>query len=79
MSTTRRTWLTLAAVLVVAVIALASLSAPTGCSKSAAPSPSVNAANTSGVVYTCPMHPEVTSSKPGECPKCHMALVKKEG
>lgn len=30
-------------------------------------------------VYTCPMHPEVKSSKPGECPKCGMFLVKKEG
>lgn len=26
-------------------------------------------------VYTCPMHPEVRSSKPGKCPKCGMALV----
>ena len=28
--------------------------------------------------YSCPMHPEVTSSKPGKCPKCGMALVKKK-
>ena len=27
--------------------------------------------------YTCPMHPEVVRSKPGKCPKCGMALVKK--
>ena len=29
-------------------------------------------------VYTCTMHPEVTSSKPGKCPKCKMDLVKRE-
>ena len=26
------------------------------------------------VVYACPMHPDVTSSKPGICPKCKMQL-----
>ena len=28
-------------------------------------------------VYTCPMHPEVVSDKPGKCPKCGMKLEKK--
>jgi hypothetical protein len=39
-----------------------------------------NAENThtvSGQEYTCPMHPEVISDKPGSCPKCGMDLVKK--
>ncbi len=27
--------------------------------------------------YTCSMHPEVTSDKPGKCPKCGMDLVLK--
>lgn len=27
--------------------------------------------------YTCPMHPEVISDKPGECPKCGMDLILK--
>jgi Cu(I)/Ag(I) efflux system membrane fusion protein len=29
-------------------------------------------------MYTCPMHPEVVSDKPGSCPKCGMALVLKQ-
>jgi hypothetical protein len=28
--------------------------------------------------YTCPMHPEVISDKPGKCPKCGMDLVTKK-
>lgn len=28
-------------------------------------------------VYTCPMHPSVSSDKPGSCPICGMTLVKK--
>jgi RND family efflux transporter MFP subunit len=27
-------------------------------------------------IYTCPMHPEVTSDRPGQCPECGMDLVK---
>jgi Cu+-exporting ATPase len=27
-----------------------------------------------GMFYTCPMHPEVISDRPGDCPKCGMAL-----
>jgi len=30
------------------------------------------------VEYTCTMHPEVISDKPGQCPKCGMDLVKNE-
>jgi hypothetical protein len=30
------------------------------------------------VIYTCPMHSEVTSDKPGDCPKCGMKLIKKQ-
>jgi hypothetical protein len=35
-------------------------------------------AKTKAAVYYCPMHPEVTSDKPGICPKCQMDLVLKE-
>ncbi len=30
-----------------------------------------------GRVWTCPMHPEVTSDRPGRCPKCGMPLEPK--
>lgn len=33
----------------------------------------------SGMVYTCPMHPEIHQSQPGSCPKCGMDLVPETG
>ncbi len=30
------------------------------------------------ITYTCTMHPEVISDKPGKCPKCGMELVEKK-
>jgi P-type Cu+ transporter len=30
--------------------------------------------NAQGVMFTCPMHPEVRQAGPGSCPKCGMAL-----
>ncbi len=39
----------------------------------AAPAASSNTALT----YTCPMHPEVVSPRPGKCPHCGMNLVRK--
>jgi Cu+-exporting ATPase len=32
------------------------------------------AASAAAAEYTCPMHPEIRSPKPGACPKCGMAL-----
>jgi Cu2+-exporting ATPase len=36
-------------------------------------------AHKSGTMYTCPMHPDVRSDKPGSCPKCGMTLVPEKG
>jgi Cu(I)/Ag(I) efflux system membrane fusion protein/Cu+-exporting ATPase len=36
-----------------------------------------NTASKPVISYTCSMHPEITSDKPGTCPKCGMDLVLK--
>ncbi|MDE3145563.1 MAG: hypothetical protein KGL19_15505 [Bacteroidota bacterium] len=36
-----------------------------------------NADTAKQVMYTCSMHPEIQSDKPGNCPKCGMQLVEK--
>ncbi len=40
----------------------------------AAPEPTGRAAPRKGVIYTCPMHPEIRQEGPGNCPICGMAL-----
>jgi protein SCO1/2 len=58
--------------LVLALSSLACVAATAG-----AQPPSRGGAQKSQVVaagYSCPMHPEVTSDKPGTCPKCSMTL-----
>jgi hypothetical protein len=51
---------------------------PAGKSETAKPKTDTQTAPADGkTVYTCPMHPDVTSDKPGACPKCGMKLVPK--
>ncbi len=38
------------------------------------PMPKAHTAANKEAIYTCPMHPEVRQSGPGNCPKCGMAL-----
>lgn len=38
------------------------------------PQPAAPSAATGESIYTCPMHPDVVSNQPGNCPKCGMAL-----
>jgi hypothetical protein len=42
------------------------------------PTSTMPATMSSAMIYTCTMHPEVTSDKPGKCPKCGMDLVAKK-
>ena len=52
--------------------------APSGTPATKAPEPVPGkGAKQEPTIYTCPMHPEVTSDKPGHCPKCGMELVPK--
>lgn len=60
----RRRWL-MVGILAAVAWSMVGTSLMTGCAKKAS------------AAYTCPMHPEVTSDKPGTCPKCKMDLVKK--
>jgi len=40
--------------------------------------PAPQAAEAQAKTYACPMHPNITSDKAGECSKCGMALVEQE-
>lgn len=46
--------------------------------KAAAAGKGASESKRAAVIYTCSMHPEVISDKPGKCPKCGMDLVVKK-
>ncbi|MBI4615482.1 MAG: hypothetical protein HY720_17830 [Planctomycetes bacterium] len=46
----------------------------TGCSKA---NPPASGGSGESATYSCPMHPDVTRSSPGQCPKCGMDLERR--
>ena len=46
---------------------------------SPAEDPDAESPTSAAAAFVCPMHPEVTSDSPGECPKCGMALEQRAG
>lgn len=61
----------------IVILALAIAAGMIGCQRGSETSTEQPAKSSSRETYTCPMHPEVTADKPGNCPKCGMKLVKK--
>jgi|GEM_PF-2485172 hypothetical protein len=59
-------------IILTAILAIAALPIFGQASKSKKVDASIHTA------YTCTMHPEVESDKPGKCPKCGMDLVEKK-
>ena len=41
-----------------------------------AASPTATTSAPTSDIFTCPMHPEIKESKPGNCPSCGMTLIK---
>ncbi|MDB5119368.1 MAG: hypothetical protein JWN56_586 [Sphingobacteriales bacterium] len=63
-------------------IAIALFAIVSACNQTSKPTEATSTDSAShsltAATYTCTMHPEVTSNKPGKCPKCGMDLVKNE-
>jgi hypothetical protein len=64
--------------ILIAILAFAMAITFNACNNSMSNSTTVAQKTVEKEVYTCSMHPEVRSDKPGDCPKCGMNLVKME-
>ena len=62
--------------LIVSAVFLVALSFLAPAQKRTAPQRARTADNQGDELYVCPMHADVTSDKPGQCPKCGMTLVR---
>jgi len=49
-----------------------------GCNNPKSNNQAVESKTAEKIVYTCTMHPEVHSDKPGDCPICGMPLVEQK-
>jgi hypothetical protein len=56
-------------------VPMASASPLASGSTAAGRAPAASASPDAAVIYTCPMHPQVRSPVPGNCPICGMTLV----
>lgn len=64
--------------ILISLVLAFSLGIGTGCSgRENQHADAVHEAEPQREIYTCPMHPSVQSDRPGACPVCGMALVKK--
>ena len=80
-ATQRFTNLTLVGTLLLGVVAAGctrdpASSTPASSARSVTPAPQVQTVQANAAIYKCPMHPDVTSDKPGKCSVCGMNLEK---
>ena len=64
--------------ILISILAVSVALAFNACNNTAPSTTTVDSKTSEKAVYTCTMHPEVRSDKPGDCPKCGMKLVKME-
>ena len=67
----------LSVVLIIAIVLVIVLAAFAAYRHFSNPGQTTSISASGQTLYSCPMHPEVVSDKPGKCPKCGMTLEPK--